>query len=257
MPKVCIPIFETSVERAKRAIEEAHPWADLIELRLDYLKYPKLPPLPGKKRKPFIVTNRRREEGGKYEGQEKERLSLLEEAIERDVDFVDVELETEASFRRGLTKKKRQTKIILSFHDFDHTPNRKELERLCDRMHDQGADVVKIVTLARSYDDNLKLLSLIPYAQVKGQSIIAFCMGEVGRMSRLFAPLLGAAWTYASLSRERVSAPGQLTIGEMRAIWERLASSAPSPSVSVEEAASEGLQSSRRRTGSNVRELRA
>ncbi len=243
MPKVCIPIVETSLKGTVRAVKEAHPWADLIELRVDYLRQPELPPLPAWSRKPFIVTNRRREEGGQYQGQEKGRLSLLEEAVERDVDYVDVELETEASFRQRLLRRKRRTKIILSFHHFKHTPVRKELEQLCDRMFDEGADVAKIVTFARSYEDNLRLLSLIPYAKTKGQPIIALCMGDKGRVSRLFAPLLGAAWTYASLNRERVSAPGQLTSGEMRAIWKRLASPTLTPSVSATRADSGGLES--------------
>ena len=40
-------------------------------------------------------------------------------------------------------------------------------------------------------------------------------------MSRIFAPLMGAAWTYASLSRKRASAPGQLTVRELKEIWEK------------------------------------
>lgn len=71
-------------------------------------------------------------------------------------------------------------------------------------------------------DDNLKVLALIPYAIKRGQAIVTFCMGEKGKMSRIFSPLMGAAWTYASLGRRRASAPGQLTVKEMREIWERL-----------------------------------
>ena len=84
------------------------------------------------------------------------------------------------------------------------------------------ADVVKIVTFAQSWEDNLNVLALIPYATARGQKITAFCMGEKGKMSRVMAPLLGAAWTYASLSTDRVSAPGQITVREMRRIWEGL-----------------------------------
>ena len=82
--------------------------------------------------------------------------------------------------------------------------------------------MAKIVTFARSWEDNLKVLALIPYARKKRQAIVTFCMGEKGKMSRIFSPLMGAAWTYASLSRKQASAPGQLTIQEMRQIWERL-----------------------------------
>jgi 3-dehydroquinate dehydratase type I len=76
--------------------------------------------------------------------------------------------------------------------------------------------------LARSWEDNLKVLTLIPYALEKKQKIVALCMGEKGKMSRIFAPLMGAAWTYASLTRDRASAPGQLTAGELKEIWRRL-----------------------------------
>jgi 3-dehydroquinate dehydratase type I len=86
-----------------------------------------------------------------------------------------------------------------------------------------GAEVVKIVSFARSFEDNLKVLSLIPYARERKQKIVAFCMGEKGKMSRIFAPLMGAAWTYASLKRQKASAPGQLTALELKRIWERLA----------------------------------
>ena len=84
------------------------------------------------------------------------------------------------------------------------------------------ADVVKIVPFARSWEDNLSILSLIPYAKERNQKIVAFCMGEKGKISRIFSPFLGAAWTYASLNRSRASASGQLTVGEMREIWEKM-----------------------------------
>jgi 3-dehydroquinate dehydratase-1 len=85
-----------------------------------------------------------------------------------------------------------------------------------------GADVVKIVTFAQSWEDNLNVLSLIPYARERGQKITAFCMGENGKMSRVMTPLLGAAWTYASLNTDKVCAPGQIPIREMREVWEAL-----------------------------------
>jgi 3-dehydroquinate dehydratase type I len=85
-----------------------------------------------------------------------------------------------------------------------------------------GADVTKIVTFANSWEDNLSTLSLIPFAKERRRKIVAFCMGEKGKISRIFSPFLGAAWTYASLNRNRVSAPGQLTVRELKDIWERM-----------------------------------
>lgn len=222
MLKVCIPIVETTMEKARRSIGEAHQWADLIELRVDYLRKPDLKSLMDGRGKSFIVTNRRKEEGGRYEGDERKRFRILREAVALGAEYVDIEMKSEPSFLQDLISNKKRTRMILSFHNFQKTPSPRELRRLYDRMVQWGPDVIKMVTLATSWEDNFKVLSLIPYARRKKQKIVAFCMGEKGRMSRIFAPLMGAAWTYGCLSRNRVSAPGQLTAEEMKDIWGRL-----------------------------------
>jgi 3-dehydroquinate dehydratase type I len=220
--KLCIPIVEKTVEKALVAIKETNRLADLIELRVDYLKRVDLAPLLENRKKPFIVTNRREEEGGKYRGEERKRLSVLQEAIDLGGDYIDVELATERSFLQSLIRNKGGTQVILSFHDFHRTPSLKELEQLFDQMIRLGADVIKIVPFARSWEDNLSILSLIPFAKERRQKIVAFCMGEKGKISRIFSPFLGAAWTYASLNKSRASAPGQLTARELMDTWEKM-----------------------------------
>ena len=222
MGKFCIPVVETTVGKALIAIKEVNRWADLIELRVDYLKGVKLSLLLENQQKPFIVTNRRREEGGKYRGEESKRLGVLQEAIDLGADYIDVELATESPFLQRLIRNKKETQVILSFHDFQRTPSLKELQRLSGQMIRLGADVIKIVPFAKSWEDNLNILSLIPFAREKKQKIVAFCMGEKGKISRIFSPFLGAAWTYASLNKSRASAPGQLTVRELREIWEKM-----------------------------------
>jgi 3-dehydroquinate dehydratase type I len=220
--RICLPIVETSVARALQAIEEANRLADLIEVRADYLRNPDLEALLEAGEKPLIMTNRRREEGGRYSGDEKQRLALLRKAIDLGVSFVDLEVESERSLLQGLIADKKRTQLVLSWHDFGETPSPKAMRALLGRMMRCGADVLKIVTWARTFEDNWKVLSLIPYVRERKGEIVAFCMGEKGKLSRIFAPLMGAAWTYASLDRKRTSAPGQLTVGALKEIWERL-----------------------------------
>jgi len=208
--------------KALIAIKKANRLADLIELRVDYLRNARLALLLQDRKKSLIVTNRRKEEGGQYRGEERKRLSVLQEAIDLGADYVDVELATERSFLRGLIRNKKGTQVILSFHDFRRTPSPKELQRLFGQMVRLEADVTKIVSFARSWEDNLSILSLIPLAKARKQKIVAFCMGEKGKVSRLFSPFLGAAWTYASLNKSRASAPGQLTVRELKGIWEKV-----------------------------------
>ncbi len=220
--RICIPIAEKTMKDAIKAVKEANRFADLIELRMDYLREPGLATLLKGRQTPFIVTNRRKEEGGKSRVNERRRVGILEEAVDLGAEFVDVEIGTERSLLQNLIVHKKETKFILSFHDFQRTPSLKELKRLCDRMARLGADIMKIVTFGRSWEDNLLILSLIPYARKRRQEIVTFCMGEKGKMSRIFAPLMGAVWTYAALNKNRTSAPGQLTIQELKKNWEKL-----------------------------------
>ena len=224
--KICVPIVEATVGRALGAMKEANALGDLVELRMDYLKRPELEPLIDNREKPIIVVARRKDEGGKYQMAEKMRLGLLKKAVDLDADYIDVELRNKRAFVQALmahrAANKKRTRIILSFHDFQGTPSSEDLQKICDRMIHAGADVVKIAAYAQSWEDNLHLLSLIPYAKKRNQRIIAICMGEHGKMSRVFAPSMGMDWTYASLGNGQASAPGQLTVQEMKELWRRL-----------------------------------
>ena len=220
--KICLPIVERSLAGARGALARANPLADLIELRMDFLHDRRLAPLLDASERPLIVTNRRAEEGGRFRGREEKRFETLQEGIELGAEFVDVELGSKPSLLRDLMNHRKRTRLILSFHDFEKTPRRRELESLLARMMELGPEVVKIVTLARNMEDNVSILSFLSSARKQKQIVVAFCMGEKGKMSRVFAPLMGSAWTYACLDKGRTSAPGQLTAIEMREIWERL-----------------------------------
>ncbi|NIS60800.1 MAG: type I 3-dehydroquinate dehydratase, partial [Proteobacteria bacterium] len=87
-----------------------------------------------------------------------------------------------------------------------------------DECEATGANIIKIVTYANTMEDNLRVLELIPHARKRGLEIIAFCMGEMGRISRVMAALLGSYFSYASLEKGAESAPGQLTVQEMEVI---------------------------------------
>jgi len=121
--RICIPIAEKTMKGAIKAVKEANRFADLIELRMDYLKEPGLATLLQDRQKPFIVTHRRKVEGGKSWVNEKRRVGILEEAVDLGAEFVDVEIGTERSLLQNLIVHKKETKFILSFHDFQGTPS--------------------------------------------------------------------------------------------------------------------------------------
>ena len=113
-------------------------------------------------------------------------------------------------------------RVILSYHDFQQTPAERELESLFDQMAASSTGVVKVVTLAQRMEDNISSLNLIGRGRNRGIEVVAFCLGPLGRISRLACLLMGGAFTYAALESGAEAAPGQLTLAKMRQLLELL-----------------------------------
>ncbi len=222
--RIAVPVVEASTNRARGKYLRAARRGLWTELRLDYLDQPDLKRLFRTHPGPVIATNRLPSEGGRWTGSEAERRRLLEEALALGADFLDVELAADVYWRRELWQRRGQAKIILSWHDFSGTPETEELEGVWQEMLTQEADIIKMVALAQQPEDGLRLLSLIPRAKAAGKEIIAFGMGPAGKWSRVVAPLLGSFLTFAPFTKKGASAPGQLTVNEVKKLWKMLKS---------------------------------
>lgn len=184
--------------------------AELVELRLDWLsKHPVLNRLIEKRPTPVVVTCRRPADGGRSKMTEDQRMTLLRQAIVGGVEYVDLEDDIATKIRRYGT-----TKRIISFHDFNGTPD--TLEERYAQMCTLDADIIKIVTMAQSPQDNIRLLKLVKGARIP---TIAFCMGEFGLVSRVLCGKYGSPFSYATFSADRVLAPGQLSFDEMKNLY--------------------------------------
>jgi 3-dehydroquinate dehydratase type I len=223
---ICIPVAAATQAEALLAIRQAAELADILELRMDLISGGSVKELISAVREAprsvkILVTNRF--DNPSDSPNEVERIGVLFDAVRLGADFVDVELKTAPDLREKLLSFIREnggrTKLIVSEHDFQRTPSLKKLTGLFDEAINAGADIVKIVAFARSVEDNLRIFALISHARKRNANIVAFCMGEHGRISRVMAPLLGAYFTFASLKRGAESASGQLTVHEMKQIY--------------------------------------
>jgi 3-dehydroquinate dehydratase-1 len=219
---ICIPIMAKSTPEALLKMASASEFCDLMEIRLDIMEQFNLKEIIGSAAKPLIMTYRSRKEGGEGSASYGERMDYLHEAVRLGADFVDVEYTIPLEHRRSLFEDRGRTRLILSKHFRNGTPSRKTLWNLFGKMAATGADLVKIVTRAGVPEDNLTILELIPRARRTGVDIVAFCMGPLGRISRVASPLLGGAFTFSALERGQESASGQLTVGEMKTLLEVL-----------------------------------
>jgi 3-dehydroquinate dehydratase type I len=201
---------------------QAIAFCDLMEVRLDVMEAFDLSEIIRTASKPVIFTYRSEEEGGEGKVPYDARVNYLKEAVRLGAEYVDVEYAIPPEHRNGLFENRGHSKLILSKHFCNETPSKEKLADLFRKMAATGADVVKIITHAETGGDNLTVLGLIPPAVKMGVEIVAFCMGPLGRMSRVCSPLLGGAFTFASLKRGQESASGQVPVKEMRMILEAL-----------------------------------
>ncbi|MBO8173770.1 MAG: type I 3-dehydroquinate dehydratase [Thermococcus sp.] len=196
-----------SIDEVIKIIEREE--ADLYELRVDAMEnfegIEKLKPFAGK----LIITVRSKEEGGFREISDEERLKLFEEFMKVKPAFVDVEFKSKITKNVIELARERGVGVIVSYHEFGKTPSFEELKALLEEMKKLKADVIKIVTLAKHYLDNVRIVRLYEYEK----NLIAFCMGEKGGISRAFSLIL-SPFTYASLGE--AVAPGQLSVEDMK-----------------------------------------
>ena len=224
IPAVCGSVMGLDIKTmqagAAKAIDQG---ADLIELRIDGLRDPtgweKLLPL----KLPVILANRPDREGGGFKGDENERVKVLLQGIARGVSCIDIELSTPEPLRERviLQAKKSGIAVLMSHHDFSLTPSIEVLTEMTKRLAGAGCDLAKIVTFAEDRKDALRVLDFL--AQVQDEvavPIIAFAMGDAGRITRIAAPVFGSPIAYAAAGE--VTAPGQFDVVTMKRLLSEL-----------------------------------
>ena len=139
----------------------------------------------------------------------------LLKAIEAGAKYVDLEVEAPPMMGRKIRQACQEygTMLIRSFHDFEGTPPEATLLALPEKGRRFGCEVVKLATTATGEADADRVLAL--YREAEPGTLVAFCMGPEGRESRLDALKQGAPFTYACLTADEATAPGQWTAAEM------------------------------------------
>ncbi len=223
MPFICASILEASVDGFLKAAVGIE--ADLIEVRADGLSecspenvHGLLSDLKKTTQAKIILTVRKKGEGGLFEGTEEERKSVILGSLHL-ADIIDIELKCE--IRDDIVSKARANKVevIVSYHDFEKTPGAREITDIITKEKKAGADYAKVAFKANTLHDVLELLGVTEKLSQK-MRVIAISMGELGRISRIAAPVFGSVVTYAATGAK--TAPGQLTVEETKKVLEIL-----------------------------------
>ncbi len=223
-PAVCGAVIGQNIETMRASVARAiNQGADLIELRIDGLHdstgWEKLLPV----KVPVILTNRPEREGGGFKGDENKRVEVLLQGIARGVSCIDIEFSTPEPLRERVMSqaKKSGIAVLMSHHDFSLTPSIEVLTDMAKRLVGAGCDLAKIVTFAGDRKDALRILDFL--AQVQDEvavPLIAFAMGDAGRITRIAAPVFGSPIVYAAAGE--ATAPGQFDVATMKRLLSEL-----------------------------------
>jgi len=216
--KTCVTLAESNPSKLNSLLKTTLKRSDYVEIRFDFMKPNKVPialNLVKKYLSRCICTLRPRSEGGKFSGSEKNRISILKLIAEYNPHLLDIEYNT-IKQNNDLYKylKNTKTNLLISWHDFSKTPNASFLKTMAKKMT-QFSKNIKIVTTANSIKDTLNVLAL--YRSQKNTNLIAFAMGDYGRMSRILCTQLGSPYTYVSLGKP--IAPGQFSLNEIKSMF--------------------------------------
>ena len=161
--KTCISIAETNPIKLKQVLKLSLKKSELVEVRFDFLKPEQIPVVLEtikEELKKTVCTLRPKKEGGSFDGNEKERISILKLIAEYNPFLLDVEFKTMKQ-NKNLVEylKKTKSRLLISEHDFKKTPRLSELQNKLNQMSKFSKNI-KIVTTAKTTDDGIRILEL-------------------------------------------------------------------------------------------------
>jgi 3-dehydroquinate dehydratase / shikimate dehydrogenase len=222
LPRVCVAVTGSDptelIEKAEGLVRD-NPF---LEFRLDYLPRPGML-LPKIKRffemfphAVVIATCRRAASGGKFRGSIASQVDVLGKAAGAGCQLVDVELQTAVKCKpEQIQKLRSRAALILSFHDFHST---KKLDETLAKMRKTPADFYKVVSTATTLYDNVAMMRFLE-KESNQHTLVGLCMGEQGIISRVLGVRAGSAFTFAAVSPDERTAPGQVTAQDLRTVY--------------------------------------
>lgn len=234
--RICVPIIAADPPIADQAAAALAAGADLIELRVDRIGDLAAVEdfLATKPAIPIILTIRTRDEGGDWDGDDADRIALIEHLGLQNPGYIDLELatwrrspnlrqkvllvaqrhraESSATTADGMNSDRPRNQLILSEHNLRGTPT--DLASRFAALAAESPSIAKIVTTARDAADGLRLLIELARHPDRDR-FIALAMGEAGIATRVLARKFGAFLTFATLAPDAQSAPGQPSIAEL------------------------------------------
>jgi len=158
-----------------------------------------------------VATVRPKWEGGKFRGSEEERLTIFRSIISHPaIGAVDVELRSKLLPKvKELVKRERKV-LIVSYHDFESTPDEKEIETILQKAIDAEADIIKVAFMGKNREDAARVCCTV---RKLNRPSVFMVMGEFGKFTRVIGFSFGSLLTYTFFGK--AVAPGQIEAEEL------------------------------------------
>lgn len=208
--EICIPIKQNKSGSILRELKKAQKDADVIEIWFDEisdLTEENLRKIDKINKRPLLYKTTR---------PDLEKISRILKIV-KNIAYLDFDIDTNTALINKVKNTFSKVEIIISYHNFRATPPGSELKKIIQTMIAKKADILKIATRAKSREDSLGILALLSHISKKHKTIF-LCMGRHGRLTRITGHLLGNYLMYAPMGGAHFTAPGQLTIYELKEI---------------------------------------
>lgn len=223
MVRYCLPIVVSSTEELQSKILGNEKDYQVFEIWLDYLQgdHPKIiTELVKQLGKTGLFLLRRLELETAHCSWE-DRCEMLQ-TLAMVGAWVDLDVRAQTDELDYIERQGLKLDLLGSYHNYQRTPERCELDEIIVEMEQRGASIFKIATFCQNHRDALQLLDLLLDLKEAKKRCVVLGMGPKGIPTRVVGPLWGNDLIYAPTQLEQASAPGQLTRANIDGILKML-----------------------------------
>ena len=214
MSRICLSCWVAHNEELGHIAHLSHQ-VDLVEIRADRWQSPDWIAVRKAIPKPVIATIRRQEEGGEWTGDVAVWKRHYLNAIAAGCEWIDLDYRSLPLFERAFLTEVFSQQGVLSAHlQPDDDP-----QQVVKAMLQMPAKVYKCVLPASSARAMREVAAVITLLQHSGKAFIVHADGEDAQSTRLWAAVLGNAWTYVACGASK-TASGQPALTDLQ--WYQL-----------------------------------
>ncbi len=221
--KYCLPIFKSKKEEVLEVIRSNIAEYSYFEVWLDYiddLDETFIKELMELLQEKLILLFRRQNlEKVKLELEKRIRVISL---LGNSESLIDLDVFDQKDELEYIKNAQLEIKTIVSYHDYEKTPESEKLKEILDTMNKYKPTIYKVSTMCTKEIDALRLLQFLLELKERNLKYIVLGMGKSGMITRIFGTLWGNEMIFAPRVAIEQSAPGQLTRDQLEAIFKEL-----------------------------------